>query len=480
MKTPRLLLVRPPDSMGLLGAQIIHEPLNILTLAAVARQSGADVRIADFALELYSEQNFQRLLQGWAPDIVGFSCMTQDVHSAAELAQFVHQALPKTVTLAGGIHPSALPEGTVDEFPAFDAIVAGEGEGPLAAMVERSKKLAAPIDNGELFEGIAGVYYKQGKIVVSQPPAAPMADLGVLPLPARDLAPTEKYFSRTSTPGVSGLISRVGTLFTARGCPYQCIFCSGSLICGQRPRTVPPNLIALEVKDLVERYGAQHITVKDDTFTLDADHTLKVGAILSDAGVTWDCKTRINVADKSLLAEMKKQGCVRLHFGVESGSDRILKLIKKNTTVEQIENAFAVAGELGFDRTAYFIIGAHPSETHEEFAQSRALCKRLRPEYAVFSVVVPYPGTELNRIMKTNGQVLSEDWRRYNPFVQVPAWRTDHFSPEQLMSMQKSAMTRYYLSPHFIASKLKTLRYPSAWKYWARSASDFFKYRKTR
>lgn len=474
MKKPKILLVRPPESMGLVGRQIIHEPFNLLTLAAVARQNGADVRLADYAVSPYSASALQNLLREFPADLAGFSCMTQDIHVAAEVAGTIKEIHPQTITVAGGVHPSVLPERTLEEFDSFDLVVAGEGERTVAEII---KRMVAE----EEIKGVAGtVRRKQNGQIITEQARSFMQELDEVPLPARDLAPMEIYLNRTSTPGISGKVVRVGTIFSARGCPYNCTFCSGWQTCGKKPRLVPSDRIAEEIEQLVNKWGVRHITIKDDTFTIDREKTIEIGQMMDDAKVTWDCKTRINVVDEQLLREMKRLGCVRLHLGVESGSDRVLKLIRKNTTVEQIERAFAITRELGFERTSYFIIGSHPSETYDEFLQSRALCKKIKPDYAVFSVIVPYPGTEVYDLMKMSGQILSEDWRRYNPFVQVPAWHTDHFSPEDLMNMQKQAMTAIYLSPHFIATKLKTLRHAAAWGYWARSAIDFWKYRSTR
>lgn len=466
--------MRPPESMGLVGRQIIHEPFNLLTLAAVAREHGARVRLADYALSQYSEFSLKKLLDEFPADLVGFSCMTQDIHAASDVADAVKRIHPEALTVAGGVHPSVLPERTLREFAAFDMVVAGEGEWTIAEIV---KIMAA----GDMIKGVAGTVRRgqEGRIITEEPRAM-MQNLDDIPLPARDLAPMETYLNRTSTPGITGKVVRVGTIFSARGCPYRCIFCSGWQTCGKKPRLVSIERIGEEINQLVGKWGVRHITIKDDTFTIDRENTLNIGKLLAKAKVTWDCKTRINVVDKNLLRDMKDLGCVRLHMGVESGSDRILKLIRKKTTVEQVEETFAITRELGFERTAYFIIGSHPSETFEEFMKSRALCKRIKPDYAVFSVIVPYPGTEIYDLMKSAGRILSDDWRRYNPFVQVPAWRTDHFSPEDLMDMQKRAMTAIYLSPHFISTKLRTLRHAAAWGYWARSAMDFFRYRRTR
>ncbi len=457
--------------MGLLGSQIIHEPLNILYLAAVARNVGAQVKILDYGLNKFNGERFKKYLKNYSPDILGFSCMTQDIHAAADLAAIAKDSIQKPLIIAGGVHPSVLPKRTLEEFPFFDAVVFGEGEKTLEKIIETfpAKKTLAGI-LGVAWRGHDGEIHKEK-------PRPMMENLSSLPLPARDLVETDKYLRLTSTPGLAGRIARVGTIFTSRGCPYQCIFCSGWQTCGKVPRKVPVDMVAREISELAVKYGVKHITIKDDTFTIDPDYTIAVGRLLSDSKITWDCKTRINVIDRPLLIEMKNLGCVRVHMGVESGSDRILKLIRKNITADQVREAFAIAKEMKIERTAYFIIGAHPAETYEEHLMSRALCKEIKADYAVFSVVVPYPGTEVNKIMKEAGQIFSEDWRRYNPFVQIPAWKTDHFSPEKLMELQKKAMTSIYFSSNFIFSKLKTLRRPSAWGYWGKSALDFIKWR---
>ena len=466
-----MLLVRPPESMGLLGRQIIHEPLNLLVLAAAARSAGADVRVLDLALS-DDPGAYDRALREYDPHLIGYSAMTQDIHAAALLAEHAKRTHPDAVTVVGGVHASVLPERTLAEFPSFDMAVVGEGEATLAELTRR-------VACSEEFIGIPGVVRRFEENIVAESPRG-FLDIENVPLPARDLVDVDAYLSRTSTPGVTGAVARVATLFTARGCPYRCSFCSGHITCGKNPRYTPLELVREEVTQLANTYGAAHITIKDDTFTTNPMRALAVGEILHDAGLTWDCKTRINTVERFLLEEMKRLGCTRLSMGVESGSDRVLAAIGKQISVDKVEQAFALTREIGFDRSAYFIIGADPDETTEEFEQSLALAKRIRPEFPVFSVIVPYPGTAVFRQLSERGFIFSEEWRRYNPFVQRPVWRTANFSPDDLMAMQKKAMTELYFSGWFIAGKLATLRHLSAWGYWARSAVDFIKYRKTR
>jgi radical SAM superfamily enzyme YgiQ (UPF0313 family) len=219
-----------------------------------------------------------------------------------------------------------------------------------------------------------------------------------------------------------------------------------------------------------------HFTIDDDTFTYGRERLTEICRGLREIGVSWDCDSRVNNVDEELLRLMAASGCVKIAFGVESGSPRMLELVRKRITIEQIENAFRASRRAGILTSAFIMIGSHPSETPEEFEQTFRLMLRIKPDFVMVYVAVPYPGTDLHRAMAEEGLIESEDWDEYDIVRGEPVWHTHHFSSADLIRLQRGMYRRIYLRPGFVWRKLKLLRSMDDLRYFAGAFGKFIKY----
>ena len=432
------------------------------------REQGHDVCIWDFEVEKYSPGVLRRLVLDFGPRMIGITSMTTNIYAAARIAGIAKLADTEIVSVVGGPHVSALPERTLWEFPVFDVAVFGEGEETIGEIAER-------IDDGATLAGVAGAAYREeGHVKVEE--ARPFVkELDNLPMPARDLLNLKAYRG-VSTPGLDATLHNGTELFSSRGCFHKCIFCAAHVTHGKAVRFRSAEHVLAEVEECSNRYRQNHFTIEDDTFTLKRERLEKLCDGFARLGLTWDCDTRVDSVDRDMLMMMAQSGCRKVAFGVESGSERMLRLIKKGITLDQTREAFRWAREAGLITTSFFMIGAHPSETPDEIEMSLKLMKDIKTDLMALAIAVPHPGTELYSIMREKGYLFSEHWEKFNHLHSLPCWRTEHFSPEELARMQINLYRRFFFRPYFIWHTFKKAMSWAGIKYYTRSAYQIAKY----
>lgn len=463
----RILLIRPPMLMK--GTSFIASqfPLNIASIASGLLNAGYDVRIWDFDVEAFEETAFQKKLKDLNPSIVGISCYTPTIINGHRIASIVKKLLPEALTIVGGPHVSALAQETMDEFTNFDIGVIGEGEEVVLEIVEKKSR-------GETLQDTAGIIYRKDGMSRIAGKSNPVANLDQLVFPARHLLNIPLYKGQSHR-GFSRSFLKITEIFTSRGCPNRCIFCATDVVTGGGVRFRSSDSVKHEIAECVERYGFNHFNVMDDTFTLKEGRLYEICDEFSRRRLTWNCYGRVWPLSKKMLTTLARSGCIGMTFGVESGSPRILKLIKKNITLEQIEDAFRWAKEAGIKLVeADVIIGSHPSETKEDINMTKKLLTKISPDIIMASVIVPYPGTELYGVMREKNLIFKDrSWDSFILFGRKPSWRTENFGPDELVSLQKKMMLDFYFRPFYILrmlSKMKSLREVA---YWLRGGRDF-------
>lgn len=463
----KVLLIRPPSVMR--GSSFIASqfPLNIAGIAAILINNGYKVDIWDFDVEQFSENSFVKRLKVFNPAVVGISCYTPTIINGHKIASIVKKCMPDVLTVVGGPHVSALPKETLKEFDKFDIGVIGEGE---ETMLELMNKLAG----GYIGENIAGIVYRKEGACYVTINRHPIKDFDKLPLPARQLLNLNLYKGQSHR-GFSRNFLRITEIMTSRGCPNRCIFCASDIVMSDNVRFKSSNSVKYEIGECVDRYRFNHFTVSDDTFTLVEDRLYEICDEFARRKVTWNCNGRVWPISKKMLLYMAKSGCIGITFGVESGSPRILKLIRKNITIEQIANAFRWSEESGIRLVeADIIIGSHPSETKEDINMTKGLLRKISPDIIMVSVAVPYPGTELYNIMKKDGHIFCGNrWDSFVLFGKKPSWKTDNFHPKELITMQKNMIFSFYFRPLYILRIFSKLKSVNEVIYWLRGGIEF-------
>lgn len=465
-----ILLVRPPDPFQNSGLLSHTKPMNLACLASYLRKSGFGVTIADYETEPFERRSFCRLLGEKRPALVGVSCTTPTIRNGAAICGFAREYDKDIVTVVGGPHAGSLPAETLQEFPAFDCLVFGEGEVTLGELCHR-------VAEGSEYHTLAGLACRKEGQIIRNPPRELVADLDSLPFPARDLIDYRIQPGHSSRGFSNKLLST--ELFTSRGCPFGCSFCAIQSTFGKTVRFRDPSFIREEVAQIVRDGRFNHLVIADDTFTLKRDRAFEICDILGQSGIaSWNCDTRVTSVSKELLEVMRNSGCRKVAFGVESGSQRILDLIGKGINTEQVRQAVWWAKEAGIRHIeGNFIIGSDPSETPEEVEMTCRLIRSLPWTFVSVSIIVPYPGTPVAGRMREL-DLISPDasWEDYVMIGAAPKWRTTHFSSGDLLSLQRQLTRQFYLRPGYIMRQLAAIRSLRDIRYWASAGASYAKW----
>jgi len=295
--------------------------------------------------------------------------------------------------------------------------------------------------------------FKKGKTIINTGFPELISDLDKLPFPNRQAVPYKKYYSIISRYPVST------TLLTSRGCPYHCTFCYQFMGRNYRYRSVT-NIIE-EIEECL-KLGIKEFFFFDETFTINRERVLAICDEIIDRklDISWEIRARVNTVDREMLIKLKKAGCERIQFGVETSTPEILKLLKKGITIDQVRNAFKMANKVGLTTFADFMIGL-PTETREQILRTIEFSKELKPAYAQFSVTTPFPATELYELGFKKGLYTEDYWRDFarNPRKEfIPRVWEESLSREELISLLNYAYKRFYLRPGYILRKLFEIR----------------------
>jgi len=385
--------------------------MGVLVLAAVARQHGYAVHLIDAKAHGSTIEDVTRRIAALRPDYLGLSATTISVNNAGRIAERVRELQPGVVTILGGAHVSAIPERTLEAFPSIDFGIVGEGEVSLFDLLAR-------LERGEPIDGVAGLAYRRDGRVHANPRAPYIDDLDALPAPAWDLLPDFPHrfqpslFSYPRTP--------VATLITSRGCPFTCTFCDRSTS-GRKGRMHSVDGVVKLCANLVER-GVRHITFVDDLFTVRKQRVVELCQAFLDHGFTfsWSCNSHPNLLDAPTLALMHRAGCWQIAYGIESGSQRVLDVVKREVRIPRMRETLRMTRAAGI-RTRGFIMLGHPTEGLDSLAETDAFLRTVELDVCQITKFTPYPGTPAYPTIQQHGTFV-EDWERMNAmnFVFIP------------------------------------------------------------
>lgn len=457
----KIVLVRPEYSKIYgkfsLGKKVTSSespPLGLCYIAAVLEMAGHEVRIIDGQAERESVERISQVVLDYEPDVVGITATTPMINDAARIAELVKKEREEIKTIVGGPHVTAMPVETLEAFPHIDIGVLGEGERTISSII-------SSISDDRALSNIDGIVWRHSGTVVYNPPGPMIQDLSMLPFPARHLCNPSHYRS-ISAHGEVGIFT---TMESSRGCPFQCIFCYPMF--GRTVRFRSAQNIVDEMESVHKDFNVKIIGFVDDTMTVNRKRVLRLCDEVIHRGlqkeVEWGCTTRVDTVDEEVLRKMRKAGCVRINYGIESGNPDILKITRKGITLEHAEKAVALTNKVGMETVAYFILG-HPYETRETIEDTINFARKLNADVVEFSIMTPFPGTELWRMIekKCGGiKLLNRNWSEFGHYGHAVISVND-ISPNDLLRYQKLAFKEYYLRPSYIIPQLfKCLRRPS-------------------
>ncbi len=425
-----ITLFYPPRPGG--GGTNLVPPIGLIYLGAVLEEAGHHVTLLDFAMMGTGGDHLVRMVKDSRPDILMFSAFTSDVFILKPIVGSLREVLPDTRFWLGGPHASCVGGGAFRDLPWMDAVFIGEAE---ESVLEALEFPESPPD---------GVIYAGDPSRETGPRF--VADLGSLPIPAWHLAPPERYMGLPN--GVVLKRLPYAPILTTRGCPYRCTFCAGFRITGRKIRHRPLEQVWREIELLVDRYGVREIHIEDDNFTFDSEYACEFcrGAIARKLPVLFSTPNgvRLDKLDDGLLELMKQAGWYVIHCGIESGSDRVLKRIKKGTTIARIQENIERIHAHGIPVAAYFILGM-PGETREDIEKTISFAVKSGIEWAQFACFLPIPGSPDGDGFLKDHDMSAKGWSDFHntacPAPPAPLTAMD------LKKLQRKAFYRFYLRP---------------------------------
>jgi len=433
------ILLINPASTTILNTPI---PFGISYLAAFLEENGFSVKILDLSVQEMSDEDMLDYIGKIRPRKVGLSCMSVHVDFVRRISEKIKMNFKSIQIIVGGTHPTALPEQSADSMKDADIFVLGEGEITLLELM-KNKKL----------EKINGIAYRRGGKLKINACREFIQNLDTLPFPARHLLPDIKKY----TLGFDWEGRRpAATIFSSRGCPYNCIYCASKIMWKRRVRFRSAENVLEEIDFLVKKHNVKEILFYDDHFVLDKKRLEKIcqGIIKRGYDLTWCCLSRVDCFDLKTARLMRKAGCHMISFGVESGSQKILDNMEKNVKIRDIINAFNICKTAGINTKASFIFGA-PGENYESVKETRDLLKKILPDYVWFFIMTPFPGTKLYTLHQEHG-LASEEWARYDQTTYDRFYETE-LSYTDFRKIVSDSYKEYYLSWAYIFSQIKNL-----------------------
>lgn len=446
-----VLLINPPcenEITAALPAVIKEErgcnpPLGLLYLAGYLEKfSTHKVTIIDAQVEELSYQFLKSKIGAMNADVVGITAMTMTLIDVIKTVNMVNAVKPSIKIVLGGPHVHLYPQETIS-LANVDYLVIGEGE-------KTFKNLLDNIDDKAELRKIPGLVFKNNGEIVNTGFCLFSENLDEIPFPARHLVPYKKYTSVLTGNDI------ITTMITSRGCPFKCTFCDRPHL-GKKFRARSADNIVEELEECT-RMGINTFLFYDDSFTINKKRVIEIceKIVERQLKINWNIRTRVDVVDEELIRRLSMAGCKGIHYGVESGTEKILKVLQKGITIEQIQKAFYLTTKYKIATLAYFMIG-NPTETLEDIKASFQFMRKLKPDYAHITVLIPFPGTKIYLDGQKQGVIKEDYWKEFaqNPIsdFKPPCWE-ELFSQDELNSLLIKGYKQFYSRPLYIAKRL--------------------------
>ena len=364
-----------------------YPPLGLGYLSAVLEGDGHEVAIYDLGLEPDTPLGPEiDRIAAFAPDLIGFTAMTNNYHNVEEAAALLRDRLGSPIVV-GGPHATLYPDQVVAE-PSIDYVVCGEGEETLRDLVRAMGDGGVRPTDSQL-RGILGLAFASGGEATINAPRPLIEDLDSLPMPARHLFELSRYplYASNGEPMV--------TLLSSRGCPYNCSYCFKGIV-GRTYRQRSAQSVLAEICYLIDTYDYRHFYFIDDLFTLDVKRLTAIaeGILAEGLDIRWQCLARVDRVTPQLLALMYRSGCREIHYGIESGNADVLERVGKGFSLDRVRDAVTWTDRAGILVKGYFMLGL-PGDTEETMQQTIRFASELALDEAMFSLTTPFPGTRL-------------------------------------------------------------------------------------
>jgi len=392
-------------------------------------------------------------LEAFGPSYIGYTITTYLFFQTLDWIRAIKKRVD-VPTLVGGVHLSIYPAETLTHSSITYAVT-GEAELSLP-------NLLFALENGRPLEDVKGIAFRKdnrpivegGEVIVT--PHASTVDVDESPLPARHLIDNSIYYSFISK------YKNFSCFITSRGCPYKCIFCEQG---SKAFRARSPKKTVDELEICYHEQGIRELDFFDSSFTIRKDRVIAICEEIErrKLPIIWAARTRVDCINKDVLKAMRRAGCTRIYYGIESGNREILRVLKKSASLDQMKRVVKETKEVGIDTFGYFMVG-NPYDTPHTIRQTIRLALDLDLDYAQFSKVTPMPATEMYRMMLEETGV--DYWREFvlEPHDRLVPRPRCSMTDAEIQKWTRLAYLRFYYRPSMIRRQLQNVKSPGEFK----------------
>lgn len=457
----KIIFINPPLHNFLGGCHSETTPLGLMYLAAILEQAGHVVKIIDAEKLLLTWDALAQKIKSENPTIIGIGGTTLGTPAILKTAAICKQTLPQVKIMVGGAGPTFEPERMLETEPSIDLVVRHEAESNILDIINY---FAGQKNISE----VKGIVYRDGNKIVFNSPAEYVKNLDSLPIPAYHLLEPNflEYSGMHRGAAYYGLAMPNAVIMASRGCPHRCIFCSNHETPNRRR---DPKRVVDEIEFCL-KLGAKSIQFYDDEFIgtspaqnawVEAicDEIITRGLNNFSYLVQGRCSPYIKLAT---LQKMKAAGFKWIWWGVESGSQKMLNLMQKDTTVEDIKNTFKLARQAGLKSLMFIIVGL-PGETKDDVYETGKLIEEVKPDQVRFHIITPFPGSDLWEKLKAKNQIEDYDFLHYNTRFSA-VHHTDELTAKEIVDLYKMMVLRYESNKNnLLKLMLKSFYSPQEW-----------------
>jgi anaerobic magnesium-protoporphyrin IX monomethyl ester cyclase len=442
----------------------IRMPITLAYISSILKKAGHEVVLIDDTANYYLEKRtmLKTVLEKLDPEIAFINTsiptvLTEDMHAA----KAIKENNGKTITVMVGVAPTLVP-GKILESGHVDICIRKEPE-LIAA------ELCKSMQEGRSWKKVKGITFRENKKIISNEDAVPIADLDRLPMPDFDSLPLDAY--RTPVDRKKQVLIDV-----SRGCPNNCIYCTGTKFYGKTFRHRRPEKVIEEI-EYVKKLGVRKILFWADTFTLNHDFVRELCSQMIERGLeqkmSWVVNSRVNTVNPETLKLMSDANCFLIGFGVESGNQEILDYVRKGITLDQTRKAFRWIKDTNISSAAHVVFGLAPFETEKTIKKTLRFINEIKPNYANFHVAIPYPDTELYEIYEREGYIINKNLEYLESSIANIS--LPNLTGEQLKRWRDRAFYNFYFRPGFLAQELMNVKSARELRYLVENGLWFVK-----
>jgi anaerobic magnesium-protoporphyrin IX monomethyl ester cyclase len=398
----KVLFIEPPRDFWFVMGEYLPPPFGLIQLASYLENAMSDVEIEIFDClpQQLSWRAIERKIESFQPDIVGVSAFAAStVYSVLRTLEIAKTVNSRILTVTGGQHFSVTAQDSLAKYPEIDVIVRGEGEETFTELVRNCTQKPN-------FSQVYGISYRHNETIIHNKPRPLLPDLKVLPYPGYHFV--EDLIQKYHFAAMAGYNAPYALIEGARGCTHNCTFCTQWRHWGGICRQKTPERIADEIEFCYQRYGSRFIWLTDDNFgSGNRANNLADALIKREIGddlmlfLQWRCDDVVQ--NRKALPKLRKAHLYWVMMGVESPKATTLQSFRKELIADQAHHAVRLLKNNGIFSHAMFMIGER-HDTRESIADLREFANQLDPDFAIFTALTPFPGTEIY------GEALRNGW----------------------------------------------------------------------